>query len=149
MLRVRMPDCVRLSLSDGEWILVKKHLTAGEYRRVMARQIRSWSPEGKAELNPLEVGRSQMIEYLLDWSASGPDGKPIVIRDKSPDEVGAALDMLPPEAFEEIREAVGKHVEAMDAERAAEKNDRTGEKSASAISPSPSVVAGASIGSVN
>lgn len=136
MLRVRQPETVRLNLADREYLIVKKYLTAGEYRRMLDR-IYSRNQEGKLILaNPIEVGRSQMMEYLVDWSATGPDGKPLVIRDKSPNEIGGAVDLLPYESFQEIRTAVERHMEAMEAEVEAEKNERDGEKPSSGILPS-------------
>jgi len=96
-LRVRRPETIRIALSDGEWILVKKYLTAGEQRAIFRRMMRDGVTGD--QIDSVRVGWSKMVGYLLDWSATDPDGKLIAIHDKSEDEIGAALDAMPVDAF--------------------------------------------------
>lgn len=115
--RVVPPETVRLPISDGDWIEVKKRLTAGEARAVMGRMVKSMSPGEKIQLDPIEVGRSKAIEYLYDWSLVGSDGKVIAIRDRSRAEIGQQLDALDGDSFKEITDAIEAHEKAMEAER--------------------------------
>lgn len=134
--RVVRPETVRLPLSDGDWIEVKKRLTAGEARAVMGRMVKTMTPGEKIELDPLQVGRSKALEYLVDWSLIGPDGKSLAIRDQSRSAIGPLLDSLDEESFGEITKAIDDHEKAMEAERDEEKNAQDGANASSAISPS-------------
>lgn len=145
-LRARRPETKRIDLSDGEWILVKKHLTAGEQRSIFRRMMR----EGMTgdQIDSVRVGWSKMVGYLLDWSATDADNHPIVIRDRSEDEVGAALDALDVDSFREILTAIESHEAEMDRARAEEKKILSGALVSSRILPSPSTTAGATSGSL-
>ena len=140
--RVRRPETELLKISRGDWLLVKKHLTAGEYREMLNRY--TVLNGGSYSIDPLKVEQSKMIAYLLDWNITDADDKPMVIRDQPPDVVSAALDALPYEDWQEIKEAIAKHDYAMDKLREAEKNARDGEHNSSAISPSVAFLAGPS-----
>lgn len=131
-----MPDAVKLDLTQGDWLLVKRRLNAGERRRVYARMVQSMEP-GSTKLDPMQVAISKAVEYLLDWGTfSDAAGKPIVIRDKPPAVVESALNSLAPEDFAEIVSAIEAHEAAQDAEREREKNAQGGESGSSAPSPS-------------
>lgn len=146
--RVVSPDMVRLSLSEGDWIEVKRRLNAGEQRAMFARMYLA-GVDGLLRVNPLQQGIAKITAYLLDWSLVGPDGKVIVIADRPVETLASALDSIDPESFAEIRRAIDAHEEAMEAEREAAKNSLGGAKESSAISPSLSGVAGDLSGSVN
>jgi len=145
-LQVRRPEDTIIQLTDGEWILVKKWLNAGESHEVFSRMVKSVKAgELDAAGNPTTdmnfdiaqmSGISKAVVYLLDWSAKDPDGKQIVIRDKSPREVESALKSLPLDAFKEISAAIDAHEQKMDAELAAKKNGLATESASSATSPS-------------
>lgn len=130
--RVVRPETVRLEISQGDWLLVKKRLTAGESRRIYARMIKTMAAGEKIEMDPMQVGRSQAIEYLLEWSLESE----LPIRNRSADDIGRALDAIDPSSFKEIIDAIQQHEAAMEAERAQEKNDQAGETKSPATSPS-------------
>src|SRR5262245_15623993 len=117
MSRFVRPDTVRLEISQGDWLLVKKRLTAGEERQAFARMMRpyrtslSGMPNGsdQVELDPVQATLSNTIAYLLDWSLVDDDGKPVVIRNQPVDVVRAALDALDLESFTEITQAIAAH----------------------------------------
>lgn len=117
--RTRKPEQVKIDISQGDWILVKKHLTAGEQRQIFAGMMRE---QGGAAINPLKVGVSKLAGYLLDWSFMDADDRPMVIREQSADVVMANLDMLDPEDFGELVRVVDAHEEAMAKVRSDEKN---------------------------
>ena len=121
---MRRPEVKRIQISRGDWIDVKKHLTAGERRREMARMIKPGGFGETPSIDPVAVGHSKMVAYLLDWSLTDADDKPLVIRDQPPEVVGAILDDIDDDAFKEILNAVEDHEREMDAEREAEKKSR-------------------------
>jgi hypothetical protein len=141
-LQVRPPEDTILQLSDGDWILVKKWLNAGEANKIFTRMVKKMGPgetqpdgttRADIEYDVEQMGGlSQAVAYLLDWSAKDPVGKPLVIRDKSPREVEEALLALPQEAYREITEAIGNHAKRMETE----KNVPSGETASPATSPS-------------
>ena len=132
--RTRKPETVTLQISQGDWLLVKKHLTAGEQRAIFKRMMRDGLTGD--QIDSVRVGWSKMIGYLLDWSFEDADGKPIVIRDKSDDEIGQALDTLTVDAFRDTLTAIEAHEEAMAKELELDKARPTTEVASSATSPS-------------
>ncbi len=129
--RFVQPEVVRLPLSDGDFLDVKKQLTAGEERQVFSRQIRAQGLGDKAQLDLDQVGKSKIVMYVLGWSFVDATGHPVPFSE-------SALDNLDAESFSEIRDAVDAHEAAVEAERAARKNGPTSETTSSAISPSVS-----------
>jgi hypothetical protein len=134
-------DTKRLPLSDGQWILVKTRLTAGEYRDLL-RRMSTQKDDGTLIVNTLETGRARCVAYLVDWSP--PDWPPI--RHVGADDRAQALDALDPDDFEEVKDAINGHEAAMLAERTEEKKRRTGATTSSPTSPSPAVLVGATSG---
>lgn len=118
--RMRRPETARLELSQEDWLLVKKHLTAGESRAMFAGMMKT---DGDT-IDRVKVGLSRILAYLLDWSFEDLDGKPLVIRDQPSHVMAAILDNLPSEDFAEVLAAIEAHAEAMELEREQEKNER-------------------------
>jgi len=131
--RMRRPETVRLEISRGDWLIVKKHLTAGESRGMLGNMLRLGARLSDTAVDPTKVGLSRIVAYLLDWSITDADDKPVVIREQPFDVVAAAVDNLEPEAFAEILAVIEAHETAMEEER--QKNPH-GESAPSAISPS-------------
>jgi hypothetical protein len=127
---VRQPETTKIDLAQGDYLIVKKRLTAGEKKLIYERA-------GGAS-DRIKLAFSQAIAYLVDWGTfHDAMGQPMIIRGKPADEVGAMLDALDEHDYTEIIKAVGDHVDAMDAERAVEKNAQDGVNGSSPISPSP------------
>ena len=126
--RYRKQEEMRLELSGGDWLLVRKHLTAGEERDAQARVIRAgtFKPGEKPELDLEHLGIAQAVSYLIDWSITDADDRPIHIRDQAYAFVFAALRNQTPESLREILEAIQAHDAAMTAEREFQKKDRAG-----------------------
>jgi hypothetical protein len=112
---------VKLEISRGDWLLVKKHLTAGEQRQIYTGMMRETS-SGTPGIDPMKVGISKLVGYLLDWSFTDADDKPMPIRDQPPETVAAYLDLLDIEDFAELVRVVDTHEDAMRAARDQEKN---------------------------
>jgi hypothetical protein len=128
------PEEVRLELDGGDWLLVKKHLTAGETRHLQARAIKAGSMKAgtQPELDLKNLATAQAVEYLLDWSITDVNDNPIRIRDQSDDVIASALDDMAPEGCKVILEAIQAHDAAMERERDHQKKVRDG-----ATEPSP------------
>lgn len=142
---IRKPETDKIELPRGDWILVKKYLTAGEMRANFARLM---VPDG-SRVDPLRVGVAKVVTYLLDWSITDADDKPLVIRDQPDDVLLATLDLLDADCYEEVKDAVDAHEAAMQRAREAEKKRiRDGGMTSSSTSPSPNASAGAMSGSV-
>ena len=121
--RYRKQEEMRVELSEGDWLLVRKHLTAGEERDAHARVIKAgtFKHGEKPELDLEHLGIAQAVSYLIDWSLTDADDKPIKIRDQPYAFVAAALRNQTPESLREILEAIQAHDAAMTAEREHEK----------------------------
>jgi len=123
--RYRKPEEMRITLEGGDWLLVRKHLTAGEAREAAAR-VYGVGADGKPEINLREAGIATVVAYLIDWSITDANDKPVVIRDQSQEFIAAALVAQTPESVVEIIKVVQAHDAAMIAERAVEKKTRDG-----------------------
>jgi hypothetical protein len=145
--RMRKKETVRLSLSCGDWVDVKKHITAGDQRRMFRRMIHQGARGD--EIDPVMVGPAKLAVYVLDWSITDAEDRPIRIREMTEEARISAFDELPPEDFAEILQAVEAHDSAMDALRAEEKKIRADDPKSSAISPLPDYSDGAMNGSPN
>jgi hypothetical protein len=144
---MRRPEVVKLEISRGDWLLVKKRLTAGEQRQIFKRMM-TMTGDGP-RMDPIAVGLSKMVGYLLDWNITDSDDKPIAIRDQPEDVVAAALDALDYEDYQEIQEAIEAHIDAMDKLRAEEKKLNGGASKSSTISTSPATSDGGMSGLPN
>ena len=121
-VRMRRPATTRLELSQGDYLIVKQDLTAGEYRDF----LRGSTTPGAFELDPLASGVALIRAYLLDWNFTDPDGRPLVIADQSPATVTAILDQIDHEAYMEVQRAIQAHQQARAATIEAEKKTSPG-----------------------
>lgn len=142
------PDTVTLKISDGDTLIVKRRLNTGEQREVFGKMARE-RDDGSLRANPLEVGISIVLAYLIDWSLTDADGVTVPIRGLPTDQLRAVLDELEPDVFEEIRAAINAHADQQAEMRAAEKNGTGGEAGTPVTSPSLVAVTGGSSGSPN
>jgi hypothetical protein len=118
------PEITQLPLSGGEWIRVKKYLTAGETRLMYRRMYRA-GVDGRDEVDPLKVGFAKVVTYLVDWSLTAADGAPILLRDMDEDQVVSYLENLFPERFKELEDAIDRHEAAVAEEKKILNGDRT------------------------
>jgi hypothetical protein len=113
--RFVIPDVVRLSLSDGDWIDVKKELNAGEQRKVFTNLVKNMQAGEKPELNPDQVGKTKLMAYIVDWSLVDAKGERVKFTE-------GALDGVDSDTYGEIVKAVDAHDEAAEHAREARKN---------------------------
>jgi hypothetical protein len=134
------PEIVRVSLSDGEWIEVKRELNAGEQNHLEAGYVKDMRMGERPTLDYERVGKTRILEYVTGWSFCGFNGQPEPFDE-------SALDALDMDTYLEIMEAIRAHEVDISARREARKNGQAGENRSSPISPLPFAVAGASSGS--
>lgn len=132
--RLVRPEPVRLELEGGDWIIVRRRLSAGEERAMFARMRAAGATPD--HIDPLQVGPARTLAYLLDWSLTDAAGLPIVIRGLEPADVLAALDQQDPDYVREVAAAILAHEEQEYAARDAEKKTRNGGRPSVPISPS-------------
>lgn len=116
-------DTVRLDLSNGDWIEVKRQLSYGDIQSV-ASKTRGDFTAGELYL---------VAAALLDWSLTDAQGKRVAI-ESEPARL-AALKALTPADFAEIDVAITKHFDTVNAEKKAKAPrgpKRSGRTSASA-----------------
>lgn len=133
--RVRRPETETIAISGGDSLTVKKFLTAGEFRelvRAATKPLRldaATAASGKDlsfEIDPTESGVATVMAYLLDWTFTDFDNRPVVIRDQPPSVVRAALDAIDAESYMEVQRAIQEHDKSMRAFVAAEKKMTSG-----------------------
>jgi hypothetical protein len=133
--RIVMPEVVRISISDGDWIEVKKRLNYGEKVAASAALIQDMHGDGR--ITPrvdMMAGTAQVLAYLVDWSLVDTTDKRIAI-DTDARKL-AAVKMLDEATMREIETAITAHREQMERESEAQKNGQAGESASSTISPS-------------
>src|SRR5687768_11027673 len=127
--RFARPDTIRVPLSEGDWLEVRKRLSARDQRQGFARLVKkatfdATSANGhqqeeeqtQVEIDTSQVGFSTVLAYLVDWSL--PE---FPIKGQSLDVVTDALDALDANNSNKIKAAVLAHKKAMKLERAKEK----------------------------
>lgn len=120
------PEVIRIDLSGGDWIEIKKNLTVGEEKRIYGSTFSKGQLGGGGigvEMDLASYDLRKVEAYLLAWSAKDKDDKPI---DVSYDAICA----LPSDVFDEILAAIDKHTDAMEQEKKA----KTGSRKLAAIS---------------
>lgn len=125
------PDTITLKISNNDTLTVKQRLNTGEER--MRRQM-----ERTATLEDLAI----VLAYLVDWSLTYPDGGRIEIKGLSSKDVVSKIDTIDPQSFDEIRDAIVAHEDAMKAEREQEKKLQSTGATVQPISRSLSGAAG-------
>jgi hypothetical protein len=117
MSRFLKPEVVRLNLTGGDWITIKRELTAGEQRRVFARTAKTVKAGQPIEIDLEKAGLSELAEYLIDWSFTDQDGRPVAIKDMPSEYVADVLNSLDAESYTEITNAINTHQRSVEAEK--------------------------------
>jgi hypothetical protein len=134
-LRGVKTETVRVPLSEGDWIDIKRVLTVGEERDIIARSVREVRPDGSYKLDDQTFSFTAAAIYILGWSLLGLDGQPIPWPATKPlDKRVDVLRALDADTLKEIEDALASHRERQEAE----KNAPGGEIGSAPISPSAS-----------
>lgn len=143
--RVRRPETDTLYLSGGDTLTVKRFLNAGEFRQLIrqaTKPVQLDMASGKPptdlaiELDPTAVGLATVLAYLLDWTFTDYEGRPVIIRDQPEPIVRAALDAIDAASYTEVQHAIQAHDSAVRAFALAEKKMTSGETKPAPTSPS-------------
>lgn len=132
MSRFVRPQTKTIVLENGDQLIVRERLTAGEQRAHFARAYIQ-GPDGRFVSDPRMVGMAVIVAYLLDWNLRDDHDQAVVIRGLSPDELQRVIDSLDFESFMEIRAAIEAHDLAMLEARTQKKTIRDGEMASLAI----------------
>jgi hypothetical protein len=125
-----IPATVRLNLSDGDWIDVKRELSFGDRNRMKASLVSEIRADGRITPDLQMVELAQVLAYLVEWSLVDPRGKQIPIDTEA--KKRAALEGQDEATVREIIDAITAHAEQMEAT----KNAQGGESPSSSTSPS-------------
>ena len=108
--RFVMPEAVRLPLSDGDWIEVKRRLNVAERRSITSRAAKGGvsTDSTRVFVDANEMEFAKVEAWVLDWSFVGADEKPVKF---SPEAIRA----LDPDSFTEITDAIDAHEKAEEA----------------------------------
>jgi hypothetical protein len=127
--RFVQPELVRIALSDGDWLDVKKELTIGEQTEMFASMRRQFAAGEIPVLDPTKIGRARAKAFIHNWSFTDLSGAPVPFSE-------AAFNNLSTATAAEIRDALEAHEERVLEEREAEKNVPGGASSSAPASPS-------------
>lgn len=100
-------ETVRLDLSDGDWIEVKRRLRYGEQQALAFAAMTGRKPGDEVTMDMARFNVARLNTWLVDWSFRGADDKPVPF---SP----AAVDALDAATAEEIHAALDRHMEEQD-----------------------------------
>jgi hypothetical protein len=100
--RFVQPKSVRLMLTEGYFIDVKKELTAGETNEVYERLTVSVTPGSPLRISPKQINVARMMGYILGWNFTNIQGEPVPFSED-------ALNHLEWETYQEIRIALDDH----------------------------------------
>jgi len=138
------PESVRLPLTDGKYVDIKKRLNHGETEDLFARI----SPYGVG-VNRREVRTAKIDAYLLAWNLT-KKGEPVPMSPDLPENVRTdTIRNLTSARAVEIHKAIEAHEEKEAVARADEKKTSATTPPADPILPLPSAAAGPSDRSVN
>jgi len=113
--RFVQPEIVRLELSDGDWVDVKKRLTVGEERAAFQAIVGEVNQAtGWRRPNVEMVGIAEMVAYIVRWSFRDAQDLPVL-------PTVTTIKSLDAASFNEIEAALEKHVAAVEAEAQATK----------------------------
>lgn len=117
--RFVQPSIVRLDLSCGDYVDVKKRLSVGDERTIMQQMVGELHQDGWRKPNIEMAGIAELAAWIHDWSFVDPQGVPV------PPTI-EALKQLDPVDYLELETAVQAHVTRVQAEAQAEKNAQAG-----------------------
>jgi len=130
-MRVRKPATDRLELTEGDYLVVKRDLSAGEYRDMIRASTRPVTVTHLGtpglELDPIAAGFAMVVAYLLDWSFTDAEGRKMVIADQPVAVLKTALDHIDSDAYMEVQKAIQEHQAARTKALAEEKKTRSGQ----------------------
>jgi len=124
--RFVQPEVDRLQLSEGDYIDIKRELSAGEHNDLMGDLIEDYTAGEKVKLKPKEVNRARLRAYIVGWSFTDPAGRPVPVSPSS-------IYNLDQETQTEIVAAIDAHEDGRKAQREDERKNFTGVSGSSPV----------------
>ena len=121
------PEHVRIELTEGRWIEVKKRLSVGEARQAMTSFVGAYRSDGSRTPNLETLGMGQVLAYLIEWNFVDDTDRVVPV---SLD----AIKMLDPRVYGEVETAINAHVAAVEADDA-EREKKIPAPSTPSVSP--------------
>lgn len=110
-LRFVDPTSVKVDLSEGDWIELKRGLSYMEQERISSALMRSMNT-GDSEIG-IDWAKHRLLRiesWLTDWSFKDASGKSVTLSRSS-------INALDPDTAREINEAIDAHITKIDAEK--------------------------------
>jgi len=95
------PSVVRVELSEGDWLDLKKELSVGEARGILFSTLEEQA-DGSFKRNLDSAIMLRLLAYLLDWSFCDEDGAKVPVS-------ADAINALDVRTLTELIEAINKH----------------------------------------
>lgn len=116
------PEVVRLPLTNGDWIEVKRELTIGETKAVVQRSTKYIEVNGEVVgvRDDTEFDTELALAYIVAWSATDKNGVSLPL----------SKDALLAQSNDHYRE-ITRAITVFSATRVKEKNDQNSEKTPS------------------
>jgi hypothetical protein len=143
MSRFVQPSTVTLTLPNGDALIVRAQLNAGQARARWTRMYRA-NEDGTHHVDLMQVAVATVTAFLVDWHLQDDD---MPIAGLSPEDLADVLDNMKPDDFKEIETAINAHEATITARRNAQKKTTpTGAIESSPTLPSPVDAVGATSG---
>jgi|SRR5215510_6914472 len=124
--RFVQPEVDRLQLSDGDYVDIKRELSAGEQNDLLGDLIEDYTAGEKVKLKPKEVARARLRAYIVGWSFTDPDGRPVPVSPSS-------IYNIDQDTQAEIVAAIDGHEAARKTQREEERKNLTGVSGSSPV----------------
>lgn len=105
----------RIEIGDGDWILIKEELSAGEQRQLQAAGLGGMTRSEGGAGDDMTIGvdwakfsLARTLAFVTDWNAKDEQGNPVPFNE----DTVRALDS---DSLTRIETAISTHIEARDA----------------------------------
>lgn len=109
---------VRLALSDGDWVLIRRELSYGQQRRLTFAGLTgvpsALAEQGQGQRLTMDMATyhvERLATWVVDWSFVDGDGAPVVVSRE-------AIEALHPDTAAEVDAALDAYLEAQAAKKA-------------------------------
>lgn len=95
------PEVVRVALSDGDWVDLKRELSVGEARGLLFASLEE-QKDGTYKRNLDAAIMLRLQAYLVGWSFTDPEGQPVPVS-------ADAIDALTVPTLTELIDVINTH----------------------------------------
>lgn len=108
---------VRLDLSDGDWVLIRRELSYGQQRRLTFAGLTgvpsALAEQGQGQRLSMDMATyhvERLATWVVDWSFVDGDGRPVLVSRE-------AIEALHPDTAAEVDAALDAYLEAQEAKK--------------------------------